>query len=68
MFMQDMEGCYTEEDIDVDGISTDSDETQLNNESMNLPVKTHVSKLEKLYMKLCKKADCFPFLSGNRRL
>ncbi len=51
MFMQDMEGCDTEEDIDVDGISTDSDESQLNNESMNLAVETHVSKLEKLYMK-----------------
>ncbi len=46
MFIQEMEGCDTEEDIDVDGISTDSDETQLNNESLNLPVETHVSPLE----------------------
>ncbi len=27
--MQEMEGCDTEEDIDVDGISTASDETQV---------------------------------------
>ncbi len=46
-----MEGCDTEEDIDVDGISTHSDETQLNYYSLNLLVETHVSKLEKLYMK-----------------
>ncbi len=46
--MQEMKGCDTEEDIDVDGISTDSDETQVKNELLNLPVKTHVSKLEKL--------------------
>ncbi len=46
--MQEMEGCDTEEDIDVDGISTASDETQEMNESLNLSVKTHVSKLEKL--------------------
>ncbi len=45
--MQGMEGCVTEEDVDVDGISTDSDETQVKNESLNLPVKSHVSKLER---------------------
>ncbi len=49
--MQEMEGCDTEEDIDVDGISTASDETQERNESLNLTVETHVSNLEKLCMK-----------------
>ncbi len=49
--MQEMEGCDTEQDLDVDGISTASDETRVNNESLTLPVETHVSKLEKLYMK-----------------
>ncbi len=49
--MQELEGCDTEEDVDVDGISTDSDETQVKNESLNLPVNSHVSKLEKLHMK-----------------
>ncbi len=49
--MQEMEGCDTEEDIDVDGISTASDETQVKNESLNLPDETHVSKLQKVYMK-----------------
>ncbi len=48
--MQEMEGCDTEEDLDVDGISTASDETQVKNESWNLPVETHVSKLQKLYI------------------
>ncbi len=48
--MQEMEGCDTEEDIDVDGISTASDKTQVKNESLNLPVETHVSKLHKLYI------------------
>ncbi len=46
-----MEGCDTEEDLDVDGISTASDESQVKNESLNLPVETHVRKLQKLYMK-----------------
>ncbi len=48
--MQKMEGCDTE-DIDVDGISTASDETQVKNELLNLPVETDVSKLPKVYMK-----------------
>ncbi len=51
VLMQEMEGCDTEEDLDVDGISTASDETQVKNESLNLPVQTHVSKLQKVYMK-----------------
>ncbi len=46
-----MEGCDTEEDLDVDGISTAPDETQVKDESLHLPVETRVSKLEKLYMK-----------------
>ncbi len=49
--MQEMEGCETEEDLDVDGISTVSDETEVINESLNLPVETHESKLQKVYMK-----------------
>ncbi len=36
MLMQEMEGCDTEEDLDVDGVSTDSDETQVSNEWLNL--------------------------------
>ncbi len=48
--MQEMEGCDTEEDIDVGGISTASDETQVKNELLNLPVETDVSKLQKLYI------------------
>ncbi len=48
--MQVIEDCDTEQDIDVDGISTDSNETQVKNES-NLPVETHIRKLQKLYMK-----------------
>ncbi len=45
-----MEGCDTEEDIDVDGIFTAFDEIQVKNESLNLPVETHVSKVDKVYM------------------
>ncbi len=45
--MQEIEDCDTKEDIDVDGISTDSNETQVK----NLPVETHISKLQKLFMK-----------------
>ncbi len=48
--MQEIEDCDTEEDIDVDGISTDSNETQVKNES-NLTVETHISKLQKLCVK-----------------
>ncbi len=35
MLMQEMEGCDTREDLDVDGVSTDSDETQVSNELLN---------------------------------
>ncbi len=42
--MQELE-CYdTEQDLDVDGISTASVETQVNDELMNLPVETHDCK------------------------
>ncbi len=49
--MQEVKGCDTEEDLDVDGISTAFDETQVKNELLNLPVETHVHKLQKVYMK-----------------
>ncbi len=53
MLMQEMEYCDTEEDIDVDGISTDSDKTQvkMNRWACKVPVETHIHKLLKLYMK-----------------
>ncbi len=35
MLMQEVEGC---EDLDVDGVSTDSDETQVSNELLNLQI------------------------------
>ncbi len=36
MLMQGVESCDTREDLDVDGVSTDSDETQVSDELLNL--------------------------------
>ncbi len=36
VLMQELEGCDTEQDLDVDGISTASVGTQVNNELLNL--------------------------------